>query len=425
MTMPLDTFTVNRMRISAVLLLSAVTLASAPAVAQVETQAGSGAAAEASTPFERARALAAAGRHDEAIGLYNDLLERDPANADARLARGRTYAWMKQWDRAEADLLAVTTASPGYADAWSALGDIYLWQGKDAEAVAAYSKWQSLQPDRHAPLLARSRAHAAAGNREAARADLDAAVALGAEVPAPAAGRRGSTPEASAPRGFDWALQADVSHTDFSGARASWNDRALSLRRYLDRASVAVEVLETQRFGRDDHAIAIDAYVDAWARAYANLRYQHAPDATLFPGNAWRAELFQGVGRGWELSASIDQLRFRSTTVDIYGLGVGHYVGRFYVRARSRYSTSSENFSHSAQVRYYYSSDASEYFELSAGSGRREDERFGVSVDEDSRSVGLAYVRYPTRNLGFKLAAGYADDTVDETRAAATVYYRW
>ena len=43
---------------------------------------------------------------------------------------------------------------------------------------------------------------------------------------------------------------------------------------------------------------------------------------------AWRMEVFQGVGSGWELSASIDHLRFSSDT-EFYGVGVGLEYNRW------------------------------------------------------------------------------------------------
>lgn len=414
-------------------LLSLAAFAAVPftAYAQAEAPPTSASTVESDSElFARARALAASGDHPGAVRMYDELLARDPHNADARLARGRVYAWMRQWGPAEADLTAVTAASPGYADGWSALGDLYLWSGRPTQAVEAYSRWQALQPQDPAPLLARARAQRAAGNQDAARVDSDAALALGAD-PSAASGTsvasgapRVSNPEAVAPAGYRWTAQAEVGRTDFSGDRASWNDRGLTLRRHLAQGSVALELLQTERFGIDDHAWAVDAYVDAWARAYANLRYQHAPDGALYPDHAWRAELFQGVGTGWELSASVDQLHFSPYTTTLYGVGAGRYVGPFYLRARARRTTSSGT-GFTGQVRYYYVGNGSDYLEVSAGNGRGEEERFGTVVDTESSSVGVAFVRYVTSNVGLKVTASHADGRPHETKVAATVYYRW
>lgn len=382
------------------------------------------------TPLDQARRIAVSGDRAEAIRLYDALLETNPGDVDARLGRGRTLAWMGQWDAAGADLVQVTRDSPGYGDAWSALGDMYLWSDRPMQAVEAYSQWAQLQPDRPAPLLARSRAHRAAGEPALATVDLDTAAARGADPGVVERARvalvpRISNPEAVAPAGFRWQLQAEAGRTAFSGSRADWDDHALVLRHYMPRASVAVEALQTHRFGKSDQAWAIDAYVDAWPRAYANLRYQAAPGYDLFPGHSWRVELFQGVGKGWELSGAVNQLRFRSSTVDLYSVGVGRYVGNFYLRGRARWVDGSDSVGVTGQVRYYYAGNGDDYFEVSAGSGRSREERFGAMVNDVNSSVGLAYVRYLTRNVGLKLSAGYSDDSPDETRVSGTLYYRW
>jgi YaiO family outer membrane protein len=373
--------------------------------------------------FRRAHALAAAGQREDAIALYSELLARNPGHADALLARGRTHAWLRQWAQSEADLLAVTRARPTYADAWSALGDLYAWTDRPVEAADAYGRWQALRPQDAAPHLARARAYDRAGDVLAARADYEAAAAKGGPAVAPMAIPRSHNPEAVVPAGYRWSLRTEAGRTGFSGARADWDDYEIGLRRHFARGSLALEVLSTHRFGTHDRAWALDGYVDTWARAYANLRYQHAPGSDLFPGRAWRAELFQGVGEGWELSASVDSLRFDSSSTELYGLGVGRYVGNFYLRARSRYSTSSHDFGHHGLVRYYYAGNADEYVEVSAGNSRSED-RIGGG-NEGSTSLGLAFVRHFTPALGMKLAAGHADDTPSETKGSVTVYYRW
>ncbi|MDQ3286994.1 MAG: tetratricopeptide repeat protein, partial [Pseudomonadota bacterium] len=77
-----------------------------------------------SARLQRARALASAGEREQALALYSQMLDESPRDVDARLARGRTYAWMHHWPEAEADLRGSVEQSPDYADAWSALGDM-------------------------------------------------------------------------------------------------------------------------------------------------------------------------------------------------------------------------------------------------------------------------------------------------------------
>lgn len=388
--------------------------------------------------FARARELAAGDRREEAIALYTAMLQRSPGNSDVLLARGRTYAWMDRWSEAEADLTAATAAAPGYADAWSALGDLYLWNDRPQQAVTAYGRWVELAPDEPAARIARGRAHRAAGDLAAARADFEAARGRGAdpaqvdEYVASLQPRR-QDQEAALPAGYRWALRVGASHTRFDpDTRDSWDEFDVSLRRRFERGSLALEVLRAERFGNHDTAWALDGYVSLWQRAYANLRYQHGPDAALYPDHAWRGELFQGVGDGWELSASYDHLQFGNSDTDMYGLGVGRYFGNFYARYRALHvpGVGSGSLSHRGLLRWYYAGNADDYFEVSAGNGRSHEvdsSDFNRIVADSSSSFGVAYVKYFAPNWGMKLGAGVANDVdgFDERSVSAAIYSRW
>lgn len=390
--------------------------------------------------FEAARQLAFNGQREQAIAAYSALLLESPDNSDVLLGRGRVYAWEDRWAEAEADLRAATTRAPQYADAWSALGDVYLWSDRPSEAVAAYTRWAELEADAAAPYLARGRAHRAAGDRAAAKADFTAAAARGAPaaevetLQASLQPPRVQNPVAVAPEGYRWLVTLSGSATDFSPDRGHWSEQGLAVRHYFEKGSLALESLGARRFGDDDHAWALDAYVDLWPRAYANLRYQHSPEASLFPRQSMRAELYQGVGDGWELAASYDRLDFAERT-EIFGLGLGYYVGDYYLRLRSTYTPDSDGSStrHRGLARWYYAGNADDYLELSAGTGRSTEDLNDLEPARrnDSRSVGLVWTRYFTPRWGFRLGGDIAHDSVnvgtayDESSVSASLYRRW
>ena len=340
--------------------------------------------------FAAARADALAGRRDAAIAGYTTLLAESPGNADVLLGRGRVYAWEGRWDEAEADLLAATQASPGYADAWSGLGDMYLWSDRPVQAADAYAHWQALAP---------ASPEAAAAHARALRA---------AAAPSrPADAQDSGNPE------YRWTGSLSAGLTDTSSA-GTWHEAGASLRRRFDAGSLALEWLRASRFGEGDQAVALDAYADLWPRAYANLRYQHADGDSLYPGNAWRAELYQGAGHGWELSASYDRLGFSGGATEIYGAGVGRYWGDFYARARVTRVPGLDSGSTAvrALVRWYYAGNGDDYFEVAGGSGRSASElaQLGPAARFNSNSARVAWVRWFDARWGFRLGAGYADD---------------
>lgn len=400
------------------------------ALAQVP---GPSAAPSLAEQMVQARELATNGQREQAIARYDALLAEHPGNGDLQLARGRTYAWMDRYAEAEADMKAVLGRDPGYADAWSALGDMYVWSDRPDEAVAAYSRWVELSPAAPEPLIARGRAYRTAGNLTAARADFAAAGDLGTDASEVAdlqatLDQRMSNPEAAFADGYRWSLSAGLDHTGFSGDRAAWNDTSVSLRRHFERGSLALEWLNADHFDTRDNAVALDGYVSLWSRAYANVRYQHGPSNGVLPRQAWRLELFQGVGSGWELSASVDHLRFSSDT-EFYGVGVGRYSGNWYTRYKLQHvpGVGSGSWSHRVLVRNYYRGDTDDYLELTLGNGRSTDTRFGSVVRNNNAAIGVAWAHFINPRWGFKLGAGYADDEdgFDEQRIFATVYSRW
>lgn len=385
--------------------------------------------------FRAARELAQSGKHEKAIHAYSELLVHSPGNVDVLLGRGRVHAWMGHWREAETDLRAAVTISPTYADAWSALGDMYMWNNRPSEAVEAFGRWIQLHPDEPTARVARGRALRAAGDYSGSRADFEAARARGAE--AGQVGRdlqammpRVQNPEAGVPEGYHWSASLFAKRTAFSPQRDGWNDYGLSLRRHFERGSLAVEFLEARRFDLGDRAWALDGYADLWHRAYANLRYQHTPQGVLYPDRAWRVDIYQGFGQGWEMSASYDRLEFAPPDIGIYGLGLGKYVGNFYLQGRSLWVSGNESPSQRALVRYYYAGDGDNYVEVSAGSGRSSDElaraRGGTDMIRRS-SIGIALVRYWNPNWGFKIAADHADEErgYAEHGISGTLYRRW
>lgn len=383
----------------------------------------------------QARALATSGQREQAIARYNQMLAERPGNGDVQLARGRAYAWMDRYDEAEADIRAVLERDPGYADAWSALGDVYVWSDRPVLAVDAYGRWAALAPQAPEPLLARGRAQRSAGELAAARADFAAAGRLGADpetvssLLASVEPQRLANPDAAISGDYRWQLSAGLDHTNFSGGREAWNDSSVSLRRKFERGSLALEWLNADHFGSRDNALALDGYFPLWTRAYANARYQQGPSGGVLPHNAWRLEVFQGVGSGWELSASVDHLRYSSDT-EFYGVGIGRYVGSWYGRYKLQHvpGIGSGSWSHRLVVRNYYRGDADDYVEVSVGSGRSTDiDRAGGVVRNSNASLGISWAHFVTSAWGFKIGAGYADDEdgFDERRLWGTLYWRW
>ncbi|HEX5305216.1 MAG TPA: YaiO family outer membrane beta-barrel protein [Dyella sp.] len=384
------------------------------------------------TQMVQVRQLATSGHKQQAIERYTALLAEHPGNGDLLLARGRTYAWDGQYDAAERDLRTVVGQSPNYADAWSALGDLYRWSDRPRQAVDAYAHWVTLAPRDPNAYIARGRAQRDLGQLGAARADFDAAAALGADPADINELRQSLQPRAAELGGaYRWGASLGWNHTGFTGGQAGWNDADLSLRRYFSQGSLALELLQADHFGSRDHALALDGYVPLWSRAYANLRYQQGPSSGVLPRQEWRAEVFQGVGQGWELSGSVDHLRFSGDT-QFYGVGVGRYWGNWYARYKLQYvpGVGSGSWSNRLQLRNYYRGDAYDYVEVAVSNGRSTDlNRFDTQVVNHSAAFSAAWSHYLSPRWGFKASAGYARGSdvagANERLVSMTLYTLW
>lgn len=384
----------------------------------------------------RARGLATSGdsaKRLHAIALYDSMLVASPGNSDVLLARGRTYAWSGRYSEAEADLRAVTEAKPGYADAWSALGDLYKWSDRPRLAAEAYGRWGALVPDAFEPLIARGRALRDAGEMAAAREDFASAELRGADPALVSTLEQSTRPgqaavEALQSEDYRWLLRAGQDVTAFTGGRDTWTDAAVSIRRSFDRGSLALEWLQANHFRQRQQAWALDGFARLWDRAYVNVRYQQGPREApvALPRAAQRVELFQGVGRGWELSASIDRLQF-ATVTQFHGIGLGRYVGNWYLRYRVLPGGGSGNWSQRMVVRNYYRGNADDFIGFNFGNGQIADlDRVGVPIRSTGVGAGVNWVRYLRNDWGFRVAAGYDEfGGFVERLLSLSLYRRW
>jgi YaiO family outer membrane protein len=392
--------------------------------------------------YEQARTLANSGQPALALAAYNALLAQSPGNVDVLLGRGIVYTRMERWSEAQADLEAAAKASPDYAEVWLALGNLHQWHDQPQQAVAAYSRLVALRPDDVAAWQARARANRAAGRLDAARSDLERARTLGANgagidaalaalEPRPAPQPRAGNPEAVLAAGYTWAASLSGSWTD-AGSGPRWNDQSASVRHYMKGGSIGFETLRAHRFGQSGHAWALDAYADLWRGAYANIRYQRAPGARLFPAHSGRLEIYQSLGDGWEASLADDVLGFDSR-VNIYGVGLGKYAGNWYVQLRHQNIVSQGSHSNGQRLlaRYYYAGDADSYLEATANSGRSDDPLSLTQGRARSGGGSLAWVRYWSDNWGSKVGASFSRGANGGVNAARErglsigLYRRW
>lgn len=241
-----------------------------------------------------ARAAATSGRRPEALATLATHLGTAPRDVDARLLYGLVLSWEGRYDEARQQLRQVLDQAPGYEDARIALMNVDWWSGRTDAARAAADGILAKDP----------------GNKQArfVRERLEAA----------------SQP---------WSAGVLYSNDTFSGDRDAWHETAFALTRRTSRGSVIVRTSEARRFGSHDQLVEVDFYPRIRPGTYAFVSVGGAPDATLYPSTRVAVDLYQSIGRGFEVSGGLRRLAFSSTTY-IYVGTISKYVGNWMITGK-------------------------------------------------------------------------------------------
>lgn len=94
-----------------------------------------------------AQALLTGGRVDEALGVTEEALGRDPTDADLLLVRGRAWLLRGNLERAQQLFVRAARLEPGWAEPWRWLGELLLRRGRFAKALEVLDRAQAMEPD--------------------------------------------------------------------------------------------------------------------------------------------------------------------------------------------------------------------------------------------------------------------------------------
>jgi YaiO family outer membrane protein len=256
---------------------------------------GSGLAAAQDDVIAKARAAASDGRRADGIALLEQHLATTPRDLDARLVYGLILSWDGQYDRARAALNEVLAQAPDYLDARVALMNVEWWSGRTDEARAQV----------HA-VLARD-----TGNTQArlVQQRLDA-------------------------RTRPWSAGVSYTQDSFNDDREPWRETSLTLGRETPIGAIILRGSHADRFGLQDRQFDVEFYPTFRAGTYAFIGVGVADDEVLYPKNRVAMDLYQSIGRGFEISGGFRQLNFSETT-HIYLATLTKYAGNWMLTGKA------------------------------------------------------------------------------------------
>lgn len=296
--------------------------------------------------FGLARAYAFSGRHADSLEIYNKLDALHADNADVLLGRGRVHQWLGDLLAAENDLKKALELAPAYADAWAALGRLYMQSDRREEAQRAFEKWAELSPD----------------DPEAQRALSQARE----EAPTSRPPQDILTQQAGAE---NWRLRSTLSITDYDSSRDNWVEIYSSLMFRHESGSLAVEQLTTRRFDDWDDAVGLDLWQQIGPTTTLHLNALVGLDPDIIARWDTLVEAYQDLGGGWELGGGYRHMDYSRENVDTYILHAGKYIGPWYLRYRASFTPSeSLGVNHFMAVRYYFNDE--DFFEAFGSCGQ-------------------------------------------------------
>jgi tetratricopeptide (TPR) repeat protein len=113
-----------------------------------------------------------------ATRIVEEEIARAPGDMDVRAWRARILEWSGKLSEAEQEYLQILQVANKDADNWMGLGNVYLREGKNQEAVRALDTAIGLDPKRADLRMGHGRALAAAGDLKGARLEFQRALRL-------------------------------------------------------------------------------------------------------------------------------------------------------------------------------------------------------------------------------------------------------
>ncbi|MCB9695784.1 MAG: tetratricopeptide repeat protein [Alphaproteobacteria bacterium] len=140
-------------------------------------------AAELQALFQQAHNTATNGDLQAGADLFSDLIDQDPDNVDAHVARGRLYLDLGDYSRAMSDFMVAEDLAPDSPEPQVAIGDLYFARKDYRKAIDFFNIALELSPDHPMAFCRRGISHYYRKNYPEAVADLLKAQKLDPDIP--------------------------------------------------------------------------------------------------------------------------------------------------------------------------------------------------------------------------------------------------
>jgi YaiO family outer membrane protein len=371
---------------------------------------GLAAAAEQDPDALFAQALTLQKSHrDQAKALCRQALEGSPDYHDIRIQLARMEAWDGRYGDARREIGYVLERKPANLEAREVAIDIEVWADQPREALRICDAGLALEPREPVLHYRRARLLKSLGDLEGAMAAVRKALA-GDPNDQPARLLRDDLKELLQRN----KVGLDFTYDTFNKVFEPWRQVALALGHRFDTGSVIATVNRGHLFGTWGSQYQLDAYPHIAEGTYAYLNVGHS-DATIFPSFNAGAELYHNFPHGIEASLGLRYLDFRGSCVTMYTGSIGKYAGNALYTFRSYVTPSATGTSYSGSLAgRFYLEDADNYLDLSAGTGLSPNyfAWSAASVTMHSRNAAVLLQRKLARAWFGSVKLGWTDQEI-------------
>ena len=390
------------------------------AAAMVLCLSAGAAAAQSADVVTSARVAAISGHRAEALADLEQHLSESPRDVDARLLYGLVLSWEGRYDDARRELGGVLTQTPTYNDARLALANIAWWNGDYVELKRLADEGRLQRPDDVEWLLQDARALDGLGHQRDARSVLQQLLS-----------RAPGHPQARALKNRidaslrPWSVTMGYGGDRFSDQRTPWAEYAVSISRQTTAGSVIARASKVERFGLSDQLFEVEMYPTFQPGTYGFVSIGFAKHDSLYPNYRVATDLYQSVGRGFEVSAGFRRLAF-TTTTEIYVGSLTKYTGSWMLTGKTMFVPDhqgpEDSVSFHGLVRRYVGSSGESYvgFGYSHGYSRDEleDRAELLGLGADTLRAGAELLVHP------RLLAAVSASTSRQERAERSTLWQ-
>ncbi len=288
-----------------------------------------------------ARHLVRVKRHSEAINLLEAHLREDPYDSDSRVLLGLVLSWEGRRAEARAAFRKVLARKPGYGDAMRALANLELWDDHPERAAFLAHEGLARDPSASDLRLLLARALRALDRRKEALQELKRLLADEPHNSTAASLRDTIEDELCV-----WEAGLGYGYDRLSNAVNDWHELTVQGKREFPFVSIILRYSHAWRFSSQDDKLEIEAFLRFRRGTWGDVAFAWAPWTNFYPSYRGMIDLYQSLPWALEISVGYRLLAF-TNVVNIFAASLGKYWGDWYFVLRAFYTPDSAGTSQS------------------------------------------------------------------------------